>query len=138
MSNTGRYFLTFVALFTPIGSFLADFNNTHIWNPTWTNHAVFHTGQTLSMSIFLGLATLYYTWRSHPTDPLDSIFTAAVFGSAYWCTQFAAYWYPNSKPGDPPGDTETFYQLVPICISLGCVGVGYTLQKREILRRKVK
>lgn len=35
MPNSGRYLLTLVALNTVISPFIADWNETHVYNPRW-------------------------------------------------------------------------------------------------------
>ncbi|KAH7361074.1 hypothetical protein BKA65DRAFT_523844 [Rhexocercosporidium sp. MPI-PUGE-AT-0058] len=87
----GKVFLTLSAVGSILGPFIADFNETHVLNPRWP-HAKFHNGQTMSMGLGLGLATLFYT---------DSLFTAAVFGSIYWVTGLSAILYPGTLAVDP-------------------------------------
>lgn len=70
----GRTLLTLVALVTSTGCFLADWNETHIHNPTWPAHAKFHNGQTMSTGLALGLAALWHIWR--PPAPLDAPYNA--------------------------------------------------------------
>lgn len=107
----GKALLSLSAIMQILGPFIADFNHTHIKNPRWPPHAKFHNGQTMSMGLCLGLATLYYTYRSPPT-PLpnsstslikkkEDFFTAAIFGSLYWITGLSAILYPGSAGVDP-------------------------------------
>ena len=61
----------------------------------------------MSLGLYLGLATLYYTYRNPKPragkDRMheDDIFTAAIFGSAYWLCGLSAIFYPGSKGVDP-------------------------------------
>ena len=71
-----RILFTFTALFLPIGSHWADYSRTHIFNPKWTPHAKFHTGQTLAFSIMLGALTLFFAWSQ--TNDLRSTLTATA------------------------------------------------------------
>jgi hypothetical protein len=41
---------TFIGVTTPIGAFLADYNETHIFNVNWPPHAKFHGGQNATRS----------------------------------------------------------------------------------------
>ncbi|KAK8207139.1 hypothetical protein IWZ01DRAFT_355202 [Phyllosticta capitalensis] len=59
----GRILLTLVALMTSTACYIADWNESHIYNHTWPGHAKFHNGQTMSMGLLLGVAALYYIYR---------------------------------------------------------------------------
>lgn len=82
----------------------------------------FHGAQTITLSVTLGLATLFYTWgpsfksTSRPaTTPAvaatqrevqrqrtrDSLSTAAFVGSIYWLAGLAAILYPGTDGVDP-------------------------------------
>merc|ERR1712093_201020 len=101
----GKGLLTLSAAGAILGPFIADFNETHVLNPRWPPHAKFHNGQTMSMGLGLGLATLFYTWRTgtlKSTEMVkDSLFTAAIFGSIYWITGLSAILYPGTLAVDP-------------------------------------
>lgn len=43
----GKIVLTAVALFTSTGCYLADWSDTHVFNPRWPPHAKFHNGETM-------------------------------------------------------------------------------------------
>ncbi|KAK7548737.1 hypothetical protein IWX49DRAFT_552388 [Phyllosticta citricarpa] len=60
----GRILLTLVALMTSTACFIADWNESHIYNHTWPGHAKFHNAQTMSMGALLGVAALYYLYRA--------------------------------------------------------------------------
>ena len=93
----------------------------------------------MSMGLLLGLATLYYTYRSRPSGlaKKDDYFTAAIFGSLYWITGLTAILYPGSKGVDPEFG-EGFPQIYifgPLMVASwfgawveGCLGRG----EREI------
>ncbi|KAL2075050.1 hypothetical protein VTL71DRAFT_8830 [Oculimacula yallundae] len=101
----GQILLTLSAAGSILGPFIADFNETHVLNPRWPPHAKFHNGQTMSLGLGLGLATLYYTWRSDNLRSVEtkreSLFVAAVFGSIYWATGLSAILYPGTLAIDP-------------------------------------
>jgi hypothetical protein len=101
----GKALLTLSALMQILGPFLADFNHTHVKNPRWPPHAKFHNGQTMSMGLALGLASLYYTYRRGPSTSAaakpDDYFTAALFGCLYWITGLSGILYPGSLAVDP-------------------------------------
>ena len=95
-----RVLLSLLATFTAAGGYLADWNETHVFNPRWPPHAKFHNGQTMSTGLGLGILTAYYTWRPANTGTLsgalDNLFTATLFTSLYWSTQLSAILYPGS------------------------------------------
>jgi len=98
----GRFFISLSAFTQIVGPFVADFNETHVKNPRWPPHARFHNGQTMTLGLCLGLATIYYGFRrTTPATKVDSITTAAVFGSLYWIAGLSAIWYPGTKWKDP-------------------------------------
>jgi hypothetical protein len=51
----GKVLISLSAAGTLIGSYVADWNETHIHNPTWPPHAKFHNAQTMSMGAALSL-----------------------------------------------------------------------------------
>jgi hypothetical protein len=49
MPSIGQILVALVGVATSTGGYIADWNETHIYNPRWPPHAKFHNGQTLSM-----------------------------------------------------------------------------------------
>ena len=111
--GAGKVLISLVAAETAVGPYLADWNETHIYNPTRPPHARFHNGQTMSMGASLAVMTLWQLWRAH-----DSPATSALA-------------YPGAKAVDPPG-TATFPQWKFILPSLLLAAVGYTLERRRL------
>ena len=105
---SSRLLFTFTALFLPLGSHLADYSRTHIFNQKWTPHAKFHTGQTLAFSVALGVLTLFFAW-SNTNDPRISLFASASCASLYWVCQTLAILYPGTRYFD--SDTKAVYLL---------------------------
>lgn len=117
----GRILLTLDSLGLLFGALIADMNETHQFNPRWPPHAKFHNAQTITLSILLGLATLYLTWRPylHPFPPTpspyakdkpvlvckrcdaDGMAAAAFTGSIYWLAGLAAVLFPETAGVDP-------------------------------------
>ncbi|KAL1986717.1 hypothetical protein VTN96DRAFT_5922 [Rasamsonia emersonii] len=141
----GRILLALVAILTAAGGFLADMNETHIYNPRWPPHAKFHNGQTMSMGLLLGLSSLYYLFgrSSSSREPralaqalaqeLSSLWTAAWLGSLYWVTQLSAALYPGSLPVDPEFG-QGFPQAYICVVLLSMVVVGTGLEHRRLKR----
>jgi hypothetical protein len=123
----GKILLTLTALALIVLTPMADYSDTHIFNPRWPPHAKlfffhpplpisstnhpkciprFHNGQTITLSVTLGLATLFLTHR--PDLPAaagalrrESARMAAFTGSVYWFAGLAAYFFPGSDGVDP-------------------------------------
>lgn len=104
----GRCLLSLVAVVTIFGSFLADWNTTHIYNPNWPPHARFHNGQTMAVGVLLGLAAFFFTWR-RKGDTRTNLIAAALFDAFYWISQGMAFLFPGVAWTDPnllkPGQT---------------------------------
>ncbi len=110
MPLSSRVIYTFIGITMPIGSFWADYNETHIFNPLWPPHAKFHDGQTLSMSILLGLMTMVFAWRK--TDERKSaVIAASGFAAVYWISQGSASLYPGTAFFDPQFVTTNSFPL---------------------------
>ncbi|KAJ5875904.1 uncharacterized protein N7529_001488 [Penicillium soppii] len=133
MPSAGIILMTVVGITTSIGAYLADWNETHIYNPRWPPHAKFHNGQTMSMGLVLGLTTLYYLYRGASTPDIKShyVHTAAWTGSIYWITQLSAFLYPGSLAVDP--EFGTFAPQVYIASSmLTFAFVGLLLERARL------
>lgn len=114
--------LTATALVLPIGSHIADYSATHIFNPKWTPHAKFHTAQTLAFSIVLCALSLCFTWTPSPDSKL-SLIAAASCTSLYWVCQLLAILYPGTAYFD--ADTKAVYLFgIP---GQACIAVGILL-----------
>lgn len=88
------------------GSFIADWNKTHIHNPRWPPHAKFHNGQTMSLGVLLALASTYYAFRPAfssltAREARDSVLSAALIGSMYCSAGISAIFYPGTHWFDP-------------------------------------
>ena len=99
-SRAGRLVLTFVAAVTGISPFLADWNETHIYNHNWPPHAKFHNAQTISMAALLSTASLFFIWRTRSGVRTD-LPAAVVLTSLYWASQSAAFAFPGVAWTDP-------------------------------------
>lgn len=81
----GAWIITLVALVTIVGPFLADWNETHIYNPRWTPHAKFHNGQTMLLGVGLGVSALWFVWRRNK-DSKTNLLAAVIFAALYYIT----------------------------------------------------
>ncbi len=99
--TAGRIIISFIALSTMISPYLADWNITHIYNPTWPPHAKFHNAQTMVLGAFLGLLTLYCLWIRKNIQEKQRLNEAVILVSLYWLAQFPAILFPGTKLVDP-------------------------------------
>lgn len=129
----GKVLISLSAVWTGVGPFLFDWNETHIYNPSWPPHAKFHNGQTMSMGAGLAAATLLQLWppfrnNAQARAALDGASVSAVM---YWLTQASALAYPGAKAVDPPG-TAFFPQGRYAGPPLALVVLGYALERRRL------
>lgn len=127
----GRRLLGTVAGATIIGGFLADWNRTHLFNPSWPPHAKFHDAQSITLGSLLGAAGLYYVvrWASREDRIL-----AAGLPALFWAAQGASFLFPQAR-----GIEAEFPELVPrirgvwinerfsagTMLALGAIGLGF-------------
>jgi hypothetical protein len=100
MPFISRLLFTLAAVGLSVGAHVADISSSHIFDDRWPPHAKFHTGQTLSMSIFLSLLAIFFAWRK-TMDQRLAVLATAGFSAAYWVTQATAILYPNTAFYDP-------------------------------------
>ncbi|EED12329.1 conserved hypothetical protein [Talaromyces stipitatus ATCC 10500] len=125
MPSLGRTLIALVGLTTMIGCYIADWNETHIYNPSWTPHAKFHNGQTMSMGAALGSTTLFFLYGP-PSSPSSS--TAG---------RLSALFYPGSLAVDPEFG-EGAPQVYICAVLLSMIVVGTRLEVRLINAEKNK
>jgi hypothetical protein len=117
MPLSSRLIFVLLAVGLCVGSHLADYNSTHIFNPNWPPHAKFHGAQTLMFSWLLGIFSVIFAWRK-TNDRLTSVLAASLFAAVYWFAQIGALLYPGTAVFDP--DTIT-----PASMILGIPGQVY-------------
>jgi hypothetical protein len=100
MPLSSRLILTLNGILLPVGAHIADFNETHIFNPHWPPHAKFHGAQTLMFSSLLCLCSVFFALRK-TNERLTSVLAASFFGAIYWVAQAGAILYPGTAVFDP-------------------------------------
>ncbi|WP_434384651.1 DUF6640 family protein [Melittangium boletus] len=137
----GRVLLSVSALAAAVGAFVADWNETHIFNPRWPPHAKFHNAQTMLLGSALGLATLYFLWSRRWRGP-RGLEVGTLLASIYWLTQAGALLFPGTALTDPEfadrvpriGGVLPFNQLAIELVFLTLVAVGFFLERRALRR----
>jgi hypothetical protein len=125
----GKALMSATAVAQMIGPFVFDFNETHIYNPSWPPHAKFHNAQTMSSGVALSAATLVNLWR--PGSGRVGLDAAALSASVYWVSQLSAFFYPGTASVDPPGK-DNWPQLAYTIPILTAIGTGYALARRGL------
>ncbi|MCX4825220.1 acetyltransferase [Streptomyces sp. NBC_01142] len=128
--STGRVLLTLAALATMSLAYVADWNETHIYNPDWTSHAKFHNAQTMSVGAALGLVGLYALWMGRGAWSHSRLQLATGAASLYWITQLSAIFYPGTALVDPPGTFAPQPALAGAILALNTL--AYVLESRRI------
>ena len=125
----GKALISATAVAQMVGPFIFDFNETHIYNPSWPPHAKFHNAQTMSSGVALSLATLVNLWR--PGSGRVGVDAAALSASVYWVSQLSAFVYPGTASVDPPG-RDNWPQLRYAIPIMTVVGTGWALSRRGL------
>ncbi|KAI8632896.1 hypothetical protein F5Y19DRAFT_333180 [Xylariaceae sp. FL1651] len=130
----GRILLTVDTLLLLLGAPIADYGPTHMFNPNWPPHARFHNGQTINLSLLLGLTTLFYTWRSAATPTLkkEYMLVTALTGSFYWIAGMAAILYPGTMGLDPEFGGPGFPQAPLFAFAAVCGLLGSFLESSSV------
>jgi Family of unknown function (DUF6640) len=107
--SLGKILISASAVFGGVGPYLADWNETHIYNPTWPPHAKFDNAQTMSLGAGLAGATLLQLWRPAQTTAATraALDGAAVSAALYWVTQISALAYPAPEPSTRPAQRSS-------------------------------
>lgn len=105
MTKAGQILLTFLLIATAGVSIAVDANESHLFNPNWPPHAVFHDVALLAYLTLLCVAGLWLVWRGGPEPGKDRAIAALICGG-FWATFFVAGFFPGSSPAahthDPP------------------------------------
>ena len=133
----GRVLTSLSALAAAIGAYVADWNETHIFNPRWPPHARFHNAQTMLLGTALGLLTLHYLWSRRWRARPEGLGIGATLASVYWLTQGGSLLFPGTALTDPEFASRIPYvagvpinQLAIQAVFLTLVAVGYLLERR--------
>jgi hypothetical protein len=135
--SAGKLLLSATSLWSAVGSYRFDWNETHIHNPDWPPHAKFHNAQTMSTGAALGAIGLYSLWGGPWTRGRLQVSAGAA--SLYWITQLSAVLYPgtalfdHARTGDdgvPPRFRGP--QTVVASIALAANTVAYVLERRRL------
>jgi hypothetical protein len=142
--SIGKLLISLVAIFTAVSPYLADWNETHIYNPLWLPHAKFHNAQTMVLGAFLGLLAIYCLWLRRGISDKQKLNEATVLASLYWLAQLPATLFPGTALTDPGGVKMPvifgveFNQLtLNITVIFPLLILGYYLEKKSLIKAAV-
>jgi hypothetical protein len=95
-----RILFLVISVLLVAGAFIADYSNSHIFNPLWPPHAKFHVGQTLTFSLLLAVLTIFFAFRK-TSDRYGAVAATASFSAIYYIAQASAIFYPGTAFCDP-------------------------------------
>ena len=93
-----------IAIFYGFVPAFADLNETHLFNPLWSEHARFHGAWFLAFAAGVALISLYLIWRRD--DVLVPIFIGLVFAVGFWIATVFGPAYGGALV-DPNGHVQT-------------------------------
>lgn len=122
---------TLSALYSGAGAYLADWNETHIHNPSWPPHAKFHNAQTMSLGAGLAAAALAVTWAPSRAAGGTRLAAAAFLASLYPATQLSALLYPGTALVDSPAERRGPQAVIAAgLVAANAAAVLVTLRRR--------
>jgi hypothetical protein len=99
--TASKMFISIIALFTSVSPYMADFNQTHVYNPYWPGHARFHNGHTMTLGMISGILSLYYLWIKRTSTAVENLKVSCLFAALYWMAMAPAILYPGATLNDP-------------------------------------
>lgn len=136
--GAGRALIALVALVTMVSPTLVDFNDSHIYNPSWSAHAKFHVAHTMLLGLVLGVVALGYLYPGRHSG-LAALRAGAWFAAVYWIAQAGSILLPGTAFADPEFADRlphvaglTITQPVLDLVFVGIVVTGYILESRRL------
>ncbi|WP_328456774.1 DUF6640 family protein [Amycolatopsis sp. NBC_00438] len=137
----GKVLISTVAIAGPAGAIAADWNETHVFNPTWSPHAKFHNGQTITLGFELAAVSLWQLWGPGARSRA-AVRWATLFAGFYSATQVPAILFPGTALVDPEFADRLpvvagvrLNQLIPVFVVLApLLAAGYRLARPPVER----
>ncbi len=136
----GKLLISAAALRPAVGAVAADWNETHVFNPTWPPHAkLFHNAQTITLAVEMAAVSLWELWGLGPANR-SRLRRATLCGGLFWLTQVPAILFPGTAFVDPDHPTQPFSVAgIPInqvtiqaAILAPLRGAGYAAEARRL------
>lgn len=143
-SQVGRCILSFVLFTGAALSILVDWSTTHLFNPSWPPHAVFHDWAMINLLNGTSACCLWLLWRRSP-EPELGIKMATLIPLIFWSPFFyATTLLPHSSLMDNPPIALpkvaglTIYPNAVIGLVLTILAlVGYRIAMNELKKSHV-
>jgi H+/Cl- antiporter ClcA len=138
--SASRLTISFIAIFTSLSPFLADFNETHVFNPLWPPHAKFHNGQTMTLGLICGIISIYFLWLRKVSTDLENLKMSCLFAALYWLAMAPAILYPGAAFADPEyGGLQTLrlgsIQITQVYMDFLIfiiLGICYSIERKQL------
>ena len=133
MKAVGKIVISIVAVYSALGSYIFDWNGTHIYNPRWPPHAKFHNAQTMLLGTCLGVFALCTLWIADG-GKAGNLKRSVILAGLYWFTQAGAALFPGTALVDPEfaNNGHLPAQLIVDVIMLALLAIGYRLESKRI------
>lgn len=105
-----RWGIAIIALFGAITPWIADYNETHIFNPNWPPHAVYHNAQVLAFTTMANAIALVYLFSAK----VKSLWFPWILTALYWHSLALAIFFPNTAWLDPPQQADPSQYILGI------------------------
>lgn len=109
----GRILLSVLTVFTTAVSIGVDWNSSHVFNPDWVPHAIFHDVMLLVLLVGITVISLWLMWR-HSPEPGVGIRVASALQIVFWGSFYIAVWVPGASPGASPDMTPPSLLGIPL------------------------
>ena len=107
----GKSLLSFLLVGGAAVSVAVDANDSHLFNPSWHPHAVFHDVVLLGYLSLASVWALWLLWR-RSAEPRVALLTAASVPAFFWGMFPVAWAFPGSSPAaEWGGDAPAFLDL---------------------------
>ncbi|KAF1934887.1 hypothetical protein EJ02DRAFT_362752, partial [Clathrospora elynae] len=96
----------------------------HIYNPAWPPHAQYHSGQTMSMGLFIGLITFYILYSVLPNTKsaqiqLTHLDWVLLLQNLIYLSSLSGIFYPCALFMDPKfGKSKLQLYSLPVFIAI--------------------
>ena len=89
------WLLAAIAAWTTVNGLAADWNYTHLLNPTWGPHAKFHDFVSDMAGVYCGLAALFYLFRRGARS-IDDLQFSNVVQTIFWISLLSGFLWPGA------------------------------------------